>query len=94
MAAKTGTAQVVGIAAGEKYDSSTLHKRNWDHALFVAFAPAEDPQIAVSVVIENGEHGGSVAGPAARKVFEAYLLGDPNAAPMPMDITPEVWVDE
>tara|TARA_R110001599_G_scaffold61708_7_gene171691 strand:+ start:2326 stop:4209 length:1884 start_codon:yes stop_codon:yes gene_type:complete len=94
LAAKTGTAQVVGIAAGEKYDSSTLHKRNWDHALFVAFAPAEDPQIAVSVVIENGEHGGSVAGPAARKVFEAYLLGDPNAAPMPMDITPEVWVDE
>lgn len=94
LAAKTGTAQVVGIAAGEKYDSSTLHKRNLDHALFVAFAPAEDPQIAVSVVIENGEHGGSVAGPAARKVFEAYLLGDPNAAPMPMDITPEVWVDE
>jgi penicillin-binding protein 2 len=94
LAAKTGTAQVVGIAAGEKYDSSALQKRNWDHALFVAFAPAEDPQIAVSVVIENGEHGGSVAGPAARKVFEAYLLGDPNAATEPMDITPEVWVDE
>ncbi|WP_373080933.1 penicillin-binding protein 2 [Zhongshania sp.] len=94
LAAKTGTAQVVGIAAGEKYDSSTLHKRNWDHALFVAFAPAEDPQIAVSVIIENGEHGGSVAGPAARKVFEAYLVGEPKPGPAPMDITPEVWVDE
>jgi len=94
MAAKTGTAQVVGIAAGEKYDSSAMKKRNWDHALFVAFAPAEDPKIAVSVVIENGEHGGSVAGPAARKVFEAFLIGEPKAVPPSMDITPEVWVDE
>ncbi|MDF1691243.1 MAG: penicillin-binding protein 2 [Zhongshania sp.] len=94
MAAKTGTAQVVGIAAGEKYDSSAMKKRNWDHALFVAFAPAEDPKIAVSVVIENGEHGGSVAGPAARKVFEAFLIGEPKTVPPSMDITPEVWVDE
>ena len=94
MAAKTGTAQVVGIAAGEKYDSSTIQKRNWDHALFVAFAPAEDPQIAVSVIIENGEHGGSVAGPAARKVFEAFLVGEPKPDPETTDITPEVWVDE
>ncbi|MBU0539764.1 MAG: penicillin-binding protein 2, partial [Gammaproteobacteria bacterium] len=77
MAAKSGTAQVVGIAAGQKYDSSALHARNRDHALFIAFAPADDPQIAVAVVIENGEHGGSVAGPAARKVIDAYLLGKP-----------------
>ncbi|CAA0094614.1 Peptidoglycan D,D-transpeptidase MrdA [Zhongshania aliphaticivorans] len=76
MAAKSGTAQVVGIAAGEKYDSEALNARNRDHALFVAFAPADDPKIAVAVVIENGEHGGSVAGPAARKVIDAYLLGD------------------
>jgi penicillin-binding protein 2 len=78
MAAKSGTAQVVGIAAGEKYDSSALHARNRDHALFIAFAPADDPKIAVAVVIENGEHGGSVAGPAARKVIDAYLLGKPK----------------
>lgn len=78
MAGKSGTAQVVGIAAGEEYDSSALRARNRDHALFIAFAPANDPKIAVAVVIENGEHGGSVAGPAARRVIDAYLLGDPS----------------
>ncbi len=76
LAGKTGTAQVVGIAEGERYDSEALHKSNRDHALFVAFAPAEDPKIAVAVVVENGEHGGSVAGPAARAVIDAYLLGE------------------
>jgi penicillin-binding protein 2 len=78
LAGKSGTAQVVGIAAGEEYDSSSLRERNRDHALFIAFAPANDPKIAVAVVFENGEHGGSVAGPAARKVIDAYLLGDPS----------------
>ena len=83
MAAKSGTAQVVGIAAGEKYDSNAINARNRDHALFIAFAPAEDPKISVAVVIENGEHGGSVAGPAARKVIDAYLLGRPSPAVVP-----------
>jgi penicillin-binding protein 2 len=78
LAGKSGTAQVVSIAAGEAYDSSALRERNRDHALFIAFAPAHDPKIAVAVVFENGEHGGSVAGPAARKVIDAYLLGDPS----------------
>jgi penicillin-binding protein 2 len=86
MAGKSGTAQVVGIAAGEKYDSNAIHARNRDHALFIAFAPAEDPKIAVAVVIENGEHGGSVAGPAARKVMDAYLLGKPKQPdPLPAE---------
>lgn len=76
LAAKTGTAQVVGIAAGERYDSEALELRKRDHALFIAFAPADDPKLAVAVVIENGEHGGSVAGPVARRVLDAYLLGD------------------
>ncbi|CAA0097522.1 penicillin-binding protein 2 [Zhongshania aliphaticivorans] len=83
MAGKSGTAQVVGIAAGAKYDSNAIHARNRDHALFIAFAPADDPKIAVAVVIENGEHGGSVAGPAARKVMDAYLLGKPKSDLVP-----------
>lgn len=85
LAGKSGTAQVVGIAAGEKYDSNAIQARNRDHALFIAFAPAEDPKIAVAVVIENGEHGGSVAGPAARKVMDAYLLGKPKSDPVPAE---------
>ncbi len=77
LAGKTGTAQVVGIAAGEKYDSESLEKRKRDHALFVAFAPSEDPQIAVAVIVENGESGGGVAGPVAKAMIDAYLLGEP-----------------
>lgn len=74
MAGKTGTAQVVGIAQGEEYDSEALSKRNRDHALFVAFAPVDDPQIAVAVIVENGESGSGSAAPVARKVIDQYLL--------------------
>jgi len=70
IAGKSGTAQVVGIAEDEDYDSEQLEKRLRDHALFVAFAPADDPQIAVSVIVENGEGGSSVAAPIARDVFD------------------------
>ncbi|GLS26911.1 penicillin-binding protein 2 [Marinibactrum halimedae] len=73
IAGKTGTAQVVGIAQGEKYDSEALKERQRDHALFVAFAPVEDPQIAVSVIVENGEAGSSVAAPVARRVLDSYF---------------------
>lgn len=72
MAGKTGTAQVVGIAQDEEYDSDALSERNRDHALFVGFAPANEPEIAVAVVIENGEKS-SEAGAVARKVMERYL---------------------
>lgn len=81
MAGKTGTAQVVGIAAGEKYDSDALEQRKRDHALFVAYAPSNDPQIAVAVIVENGESGGRIAGPVARAVMDAYLLGSPTESP-------------
>lgn len=74
MGGKSGTAQVVGIAQGEKYDSEALQKRQRDHALFVAFAPLEDPQIAVAVIVENGESGSGVAGPVAKTVMDAFLL--------------------
>ncbi|WP_027855636.1 penicillin-binding protein 2 [Marinobacterium litorale] len=76
MAGKTGTAQVVGIAQDAEYDSEALAERHRDHALFVAFAPVEDPQIAVAVVVENGEGGSSTAAPVAREVLDAWLVGD------------------
>ena len=72
---KTGTAQVVGIKQGAKYDASQLSERNRDHAWFIAFAPADKPRIALAVLAENGGHGGAVAAPIARKVLDYYLLG-------------------
>lgn len=75
IAAKTGSAQVVGIKQNEKYDESKVAERLLDHALFIAYAPAEDPKIALAVIVENGRHGGSSAGPVARKVMDYYLLG-------------------
>ena len=74
MAGKTGTAQVIGIKQDEEYDAEKIAERNQDHALFIGFAPVDDPQIAVAVIVENGGGGGSTAAPVARKVFDAYLL--------------------
>ncbi|MDG0968947.1 MAG: penicillin-binding protein 2 [Porticoccaceae bacterium] len=73
MAGKTGTAQVVSISADEEYDKEKLKKRQWDHALFIAFAPIEDPKIAVALIVENGEHGSSSAAPIARTLIDAYM---------------------
>ena len=53
-----------------------MAERLLDHALFISFAPAEDPKLAVAVFVENGKHGGSTAAPIARKMFDAYLLAD------------------
>lgn len=79
-AGKTGTVQVVSIAQGAKYDESKLNEFQKDHALFVAFAPIKNPEIAISVVVENGGGGSSVAAPIARKVMDFYLTGvDANA---------------
>lgn len=75
IAAKTGTAQVIGIKQNEKYNEQGINERHRDHALFIAYAPAEDPKIALAVIVENGGHGGSAAGPIARKVMDYYLLG-------------------
>lgn len=74
-AGKTGTAQVVGIKQGAKYVESQVAARNRDHALFIAFAPADNPKIVVAVMVENGGHGGSTAAPVARKVIDYWLLG-------------------
>jgi len=72
---KTGTAQVFGLPQEDeyKYDADEIEKRLRDHALFIAFAPAADPRLAVAVIVENGGSGGSVAGPIARKIMDTYF---------------------
>ena len=74
IAGKTGTAQVVALEKEERYsDKEDLPIRFHDHAWFVAIAPAEDPQIAVSVIIENGGHGGTAAAPVAKQIILKYF---------------------
>jgi len=75
IAGKTGTAQVFGLKEEEKYDASAIAEKLRDHALFIAFAPVDNPSIAVAVIVENGGGGGSVAAPIARKILDAYLVG-------------------
>lgn len=75
IAGKTGTAQVFSVGQNEEYDERKIDKRKRDHALFIAFAPVEEPKIAVAVVVENGGHGGSAAAPIARRVMDRYLMG-------------------
>ncbi|MBE0623077.1 MAG: penicillin-binding protein 2 [Burkholderiales bacterium] len=74
-AGKTGTAQVIALKQNEKYDESRVAERHRDHALFIAFAPLEDPKIALAVVVENGGFGARAAAPVARQVLDYYLLG-------------------
>jgi penicillin-binding protein 2 len=69
VAGKTGTAQVFGIAQDEKYDAETLERKLHDHALFIAFAPADKPEFVVAVVVENGGSGSKTAAPIARKMM-------------------------
>ena len=73
IAGKTGTAQVFNIKQNAKYNEDDIDFKLRDHALFIAFAPADDPQIAVAVIAENGGHGGSVAAPIAAKVIKQFL---------------------
>ncbi|WNV05285.1 penicillin-binding protein 2 [Candidatus Methylospira mobilis] len=75
IAGKTGTAQVFTVQQNQNYKSMHVTEKLKDHAWFVAFAPADNPQIAIAVIAENGGHGGSVAAPIARLVFDAYLHG-------------------
>jgi penicillin-binding protein 2 len=78
IAGKTGSAQVISYAQNIKYDDDILKamlEKQRDHALFIAFAPLEDPQIAIAVMVENALHGASQAGPVVRYVFDGYLRG-------------------
>lgn len=86
IAAKTGTAQVIGMKQNEKYNANLIAERHRDHALFIAYAPADDPKIALAVIVENGGHGGSAAGPIARKVMDYYLLGKLPEVELPQEI--------
>jgi penicillin-binding protein 2 len=86
-AGKTGTAQVIGIKANEKYDASKIDERHRDHSLYIAFAPAgpgEKPSIAVAALVENGGFGARAAAPIVRAAFDYYLLGKlpPGMAPL------------
>ena len=73
IAGKTGTAQVLGIKQNAKYNENSIDFKFRDHALFISFAPANDPKIAVAVIVENGGHGGSVAAPIAGQVIKQFL---------------------
>ncbi|HEY8219220.1 MAG TPA: penicillin-binding protein 2 [Methylobacter sp.] len=75
IAGKTGTAQVFNIKQDAKYNENEIDFKLRDHALFISFAPADDPKIAVAVVVENGGHGGSVAAPIAGQVIKQFLEG-------------------
>ncbi|MFT4021094.1 MAG: penicillin-binding protein 2 [Acinetobacter sp.] len=88
IAGKTGTAQVKSIAQGKRYNEALLTERQLDHGLFVGFAPAENPQIAIAVIWENGRHGGSAA-QLARPVFDYWLLRRKNnpIVPVPRPVT-------
>jgi penicillin-binding protein 2 len=73
MAGKSGTAQVFSVAQEDEYNEEDLEERLRDHALFIAFAPFEEPSIAVAVIVENGRSGSGVAAPIARAVMDAWL---------------------
>jgi len=77
IAGKTGTAQVFSRKAGEKFDNKKLKRTLQDHAWFVCYAPAQDPKIAIAVIIEHGEHGSSAAAPVAKELIHTYF-GDPE----------------
>lgn len=74
-AGKTGTSQVIGIKQNERYKEELVAEHHRDHAVFIAYAPAEQPTIALAVLVENGGGGGSTAAPVARQVLDYFLLG-------------------
>ncbi len=76
---KTGTAQAVGLRAGERYSSVKAEESKRDHSLYVAFAPVENPTIALALIVENAGWGSAAAAPIARRVFDYWLMGQyPN----------------
>lgn len=82
-AGKTGTAQAVTQAQNTKYNARALEEHQRDHALFMAFAPANDPKIAVALVVENAGWGAGAAAPIVRRVFDYWLMNQyPSEADM------------
>jgi penicillin-binding protein 2 len=93
-AGKTGTAQVIGIKQGARYDERRIAARHRDHALFVGFAPVEDPRIVVAVMVENGGSGSGTAAPIARKVIDYWLLGKLPSVYAPEEPVPGVRAED
>lgn len=93
IAGKTGTAQVFSVAQNAKYDAKKVQERLRDHSWFIAFAPVDNPRIAVSVLVENGGFGAASAAPIARKVMDAYLL-TPEQKPANAESAPSTGADE
>eukprot|EP01083_Nonionella_stella_P058463 153088_1 len=85
MAGKTGTAQVISRKGTAAVNPKSLPMHLRHRALFVGFAPADNPVIAIAVAVEGGGYGGSAAAPIARKVFDAYLLGKMPEGMQPLD---------
>ncbi|MDR0588446.1 MAG: penicillin-binding protein 2, partial [Burkholderiales bacterium] len=92
-AGKTGTAQVFSLK-GEKYEQGKLDKRLHDHALYIAYAPVEDPKIAVAIIVENGGFGARAAAPIARIMFDYYLLHKEPEQKQPLPPKTEVDWEE
>ena len=76
IAGKTGTAQVFGLAEDEEYEEENVAEKLRDHGLFIAFAPADDPKIAIAVIVENGGGGSKSAAPVAKIIMDHYLLSE------------------
>jgi penicillin-binding protein 2 len=87
VAGKTGTAQVVGLEHTDHLDEEDVMMRHRDHAWFVAFAPAEAPEVVVAAIVEHGGHGGSAAAPVVQRVLAAYF-DVPLTPPAPAPIVP------
>ena len=91
---KTGTAQVVNIAKNQKYDSKKLLRIYHDHGLYIGFAPADAPRIAIAAVVENGGWGAGVAAPLVRKAMDYFLLGKRPNEPIKSVAPPDVPVED
>jgi len=91
---KTGTAQVIGMKQGEKFDERKVAERHRDHSLFIVFAPVESPRIALMVIVENGGFGARTAAPIARTVLDYYLLGKLPASAASAAVKPGTAVEE
>ena len=88
VACKTGTAQVITIGQDDKYDAKKLARKHHDHALFIAFAPAKNPKIALAVLVENGGFGAQAAAPVAKKMIDYWLTGTNELSLPPPKGTP------
>ena len=80
LAGKTGTAQVFGLDPEEEYIAENIEEKLRDHALFTGFAPIEDPQVAIAIIVENAGSGSSKAAPLARELLDEYFIKNPVEA--------------